>query len=78
MGAAAPRRSYDVDGGAPLFGRLAAEEEVVREYGRLMAARTERRERILNRLGIVEGRLGSVDEVLPGIFRLLERHRRAR
>jgi uncharacterized protein (DUF58 family) len=78
VGAAAPRRSYDVDGGALLLGRLAAEEEVVREYGRLMAERTERRERILNRLGIVEGRLGSVDEVLPGIFRLLERHRRAR
>lgn len=77
-GAAAPRRSYDVDGGALLLGQIDGGDEVVRDYERLMAERTGRREQVLNRLGIVEGRVGAVDEVLPALFRLLERHRRAR
>lgn len=77
-GPRAPRRSRDVSGGGFLWGLLADGDEVVRDYERLVAERTRRREAVLTRLGIVEGTVGSVDEVLPSLFRLLERHRRAR
>jgi uncharacterized protein (DUF58 family) len=77
-GSRAPRRGYDVEHGGLLLGLLADGGEVLRDYQRLMGERTARRERLLNRLGIVEERVGSVDDVLPGLFRLLERHRRAR
>lgn len=77
-GAGAPRRSYDVADGGYLLSLLAEGGEVAEDYRRLVEERSARRAQILAGLGIVEAFADSVEDVMPALFRLLERHRRAR
>ena len=77
-GAGAPRRSYDVADGGYLLSLLAEGGTVAEDYRRLVEERSAQRAQILAGLGIVQAHADSVEDVLPALFRLLERHRRAR
>ncbi|GAB4100208.1 DUF58 domain-containing protein [Sinomonas halotolerans] len=77
-GAGAPGRARDVADGGLLLSLLARAPEVEEDYRRLMAERTAARAGALRRLGIAEVHADTPEDVIPALFRLLERHRRAR
>lgn len=74
----ATRRMHDVSAGSSLPAYLRADPSLRAEFDTGIAERSRRREALFTRLAISSQRLSSTDEVVPGLFRLLQLHRRAR
>ncbi|MCU1572125.1 MAG: hypothetical protein JWO93_207 [Micrococcaceae bacterium] len=69
---------YDVADLVGVPALLARDPEVAREYHDAEQERTAAMEEFLTRHGIALARLGSSDDIMAGLFGLLERHRRAK
>lgn len=71
-------RVRDVGSGRLLPSLLEAAPEVAEAFGREESARRSELEAAFRRVGVSVARVGSRDEVVPAIIRLLERRRRER
>ncbi len=68
--------AYDVADAVVLPPEVRFDARLATAYGAAVRARRERVERILDELSIVHARVGSSDQVMATVFRLLERQRR--
>jgi uncharacterized protein (DUF58 family) len=72
------RHLVDVESGASLPAWAGADAQLAREYAAVVAAERADVGTALDRLGIASERVGSHDEALTAVYRLLERHRHGR
>ena len=75
---AGERTAYDVADTYTLPTLVRLDPKVRAAYAASVAERVQRTTALLDRRGINHARLGSTDEVVPTVFALLERQRRAR
>ncbi|EWT01859.1 hypothetical protein N865_12485 [Intrasporangium oryzae NRRL B-24470] len=72
------RLAYDVADGYTVPTSVRLDPSVREAYAAAVARRVAHTREVLDRRAIAHARLGTTDEVVPAVFGLLERHRRAR
>jgi uncharacterized protein (DUF58 family) len=77
-GAGPAEDAFSVADDSPLLGRIAGSAPVAAAYATATAERGSGRQAMLRSVGISEGQVASSHDVMPELFALLERHRRAR
>lgn len=76
-GLALANETFDVEASDPVISLLTRDPKLAAEYSSAVQARKQEISGLLRQEGISAEWLGEEDDVLPAIFRLLERHRRA-
>ncbi|ABY25169.1 hypothetical protein RSal33209_3460 [Renibacterium salmoninarum ATCC 33209] len=77
QGLALANETFDVEASDPVISLLTHDPKLAAEYSSAVHARKQEISALLRQEGISAEWLGEEDDVLPAIFRLLERHRRA-